>query len=61
MGRLGDLEVSTDGTPPARGGAVARVLTIDLEELTWALSPREQARKGLLGWRRPSRDFTRRG
>ena len=51
--------MSTDGTPPARGGAVARVLTIDLEELTWALSPREQAQKGLLGWRRPSRDFTR--
>jgi hypothetical protein len=53
--------VSTDGTPPARSGDAARVLTIGLEELTWALSPREQARKGLLGWRGPSRDFTQRG
>ena len=33
--------MSTDGTPPARGGAVARVLTIDLEELTWALNSRD--------------------
>jgi hypothetical protein len=45
VGRFGDIEVSTDGTPPARGGDAARVLTIDLEELTWALSPREQARE----------------
>ncbi|MBP6815731.1 MAG: hypothetical protein KA169_12635 [Burkholderiaceae bacterium] len=53
--------MSMDGAPPGHRGNAARVLTIDLEELTWALSPREQARKGLLGWRRPSRDFTRRG
>jgi hypothetical protein len=41
VGRLGDIEVSKDGTPPARGGAAARVLTIDLEELTWALNSRD--------------------
>jgi hypothetical protein len=33
--------VSTDGTPPARDGDAARVLTIDLEELTWALNSRD--------------------
>jgi Uncharacterised protein family (UPF0158) len=33
--------VSKDGTPPARGGDSARVLTIDLEELTWALNARD--------------------
>jgi len=33
--------VSTDGPPPARGGDAARVLTIDLEELTWALNSRD--------------------
>jgi hypothetical protein len=41
VGRLGYLEVSKDGTPPARGGDSARVLTIDLEELTWALNSRD--------------------
>ena len=41
MGRLGYLEVSKDGTPPARGSDSARVLTIDLEELTWALNSRD--------------------
>ena len=41
MGRLADIEVSTDGTPPASGGDAARVLTIDLEELTWALNSRD--------------------
>lgn len=33
--------MSTDGIPPARGGDAARVLTIDLEELTWALNSRD--------------------
>jgi len=33
--------VSTDDTPPARGGDTARVLTIDLEELSWALNSRD--------------------
>ena len=33
--------MSKDGTPPARGGDAARVLTIDLEELTWALNSRD--------------------
>ena len=33
--------MSTVGTPPARGGDAARVLTIDLEELTWALNSRD--------------------
>jgi Uncharacterised protein family (UPF0158) len=33
--------VSTDGTPPAHGGIAARVLTIDLEELSWALNSRD--------------------
>ncbi|HNT37813.1 MAG TPA: UPF0158 family protein [Rubrivivax sp.] len=32
--------MSTDGTARARGGDAARVLTIDLEELTWALNSR---------------------
>ena len=32
--------MSTDGPPPARGGDASRVLTIDLEELTWALNSR---------------------
>jgi hypothetical protein len=41
VGHLGDIEVSTDGTPPARGGDAARVLTIDLEELSWALNSRD--------------------
>jgi hypothetical protein len=41
VGRLGDIEVSTDGTPPARSGDAALVLTIDLEELTWALNSRD--------------------
>ncbi len=33
--------MSTDGPPPARGGDAARVLSIDLEELTWALNSRD--------------------
>jgi len=33
--------VSKDGTPHARGGDAARMLTIDLEELTWALNSRD--------------------
>jgi hypothetical protein len=33
--------MSVDGTPPARGGDTARVLTIDLEELSWALNSRD--------------------
>jgi len=33
--------VSTDGTLPGRGGDATRVLTIDLEELTWALNSRD--------------------
>lgn len=33
--------MSTDGTPPALGGDATRVLTIDLEELTWALNSRD--------------------
>lgn len=33
--------MSTDGTPPARGGGAARLLTIDLEELAWALNQRD--------------------
>jgi hypothetical protein len=41
VGRLGDIEVNTDGNPPGRGGDAARVLTIDLEELTWALNSRD--------------------
>jgi hypothetical protein len=41
VGRFGDLEVSTDGTPSASRGDDARVLTIDLEELTWALNSRD--------------------
>jgi Uncharacterised protein family (UPF0158) len=41
VGHLGDIEVSTDGTRPARGGDAARVLTIDLEELIWALNSRD--------------------
>jgi hypothetical protein len=41
VGHLGDLEVSTEGTSPGRGGDAARVLTIDLEELTWALNSRD--------------------
>lgn len=41
MGRLADIEVSADRTPPASGGDAARVLTIDLEELTWALNSRD--------------------
>jgi len=40
VGRLGDIEVSTDGPALARGGDASRVLTIDLEELTWALNSR---------------------
>jgi len=41
VGRIGDIKVSTDATLPARGGDAARVLTIDLEELTWALTSRD--------------------
>jgi hypothetical protein len=41
VGRLGDIEVSTDSTLPGRRGDAARVLTIDLEELTWALNSRD--------------------
>lgn len=41
MGRLGDIEVSTDGTPPGRRSDAARVLTLDLEELIWALNSRD--------------------
>jgi Uncharacterised protein family (UPF0158) len=41
VGRLGDLEVSKDGTPPGRRGDAARVLTIDLEEMIWALNTRD--------------------
>jgi hypothetical protein len=33
--------VNKEGTPPVRGGDAARVLTIDLEELTWALNSRD--------------------
>ena len=33
--------MSTDGTPLGRRGDAARVLTIDLEELTWALNSRD--------------------
>jgi hypothetical protein len=33
--------MSMDGTPPGRRGDAARVLTIDLEELTWALNSRD--------------------
>ena len=33
--------MSKNGTPPGRGGDAARVLTIDLEELTWALNSRD--------------------
>jgi Uncharacterised protein family (UPF0158) len=33
--------VCTESTPPARGGDAARVLTIDLEDLTWALNSRD--------------------
>jgi hypothetical protein len=33
--------VSTDGTPPARDGDATRVLTIALEELSWALNSRD--------------------
>jgi hypothetical protein len=32
VGRLGDIEVSKDGTPPTRDGDAARVLTIDPED-----------------------------
>jgi hypothetical protein len=30
-----------DGTPPTGSGAAARVLTIDLEELSWSLNSRD--------------------
>ena len=33
--------MNKDGTPPVREGNAARVLTIDLEELTWALNSRD--------------------
>ena len=33
--------MSMDGTPPGHRGDAARVLTIDLEELTWALNSRD--------------------
>lgn len=33
--------MSLDYTPPGCGGDAARVLTIDLEELTWALNSRD--------------------
>lgn len=33
--------MSKDGTPPVRGGDAARALTVDLEELTWALNSRD--------------------
>lgn len=33
--------MSKEGAPPGRGGDAARVLTIDLEELTWALNSRD--------------------
>lgn len=33
--------MSMDGTPPGHLGDAARVLTIDLEELTWALNSRD--------------------
>lgn len=33
--------MSMDDTPPVHRGAAARVLTIDLEELTWALNSRD--------------------
>lgn len=33
--------MSLDNTPPGCGGDAARVLTIDLEELTWALNSRD--------------------
>ena len=33
--------MSMDGIPPARHGEAARVLTVDQEELTWALNSRD--------------------
>jgi hypothetical protein len=45
LGRLGDLEVSRGDTPPGRRGDAARALTIDLEELTWALNSRDPPRE----------------
>ncbi|HOW47479.1 MAG TPA: UPF0158 family protein [Rubrivivax sp.] len=33
--------MSTDGTPPGRRSDAARVLTLDLEELIWALNSRD--------------------
>ena len=33
--------MSMDGIPPGRHGEAARILTIDLEELTWALNSRD--------------------
>ena len=54
--------MSKDGTPPARGGESARVLTIDLEELTWALNSRdplgEQCLEPATPWAASSRPAT---